>query len=209
MQAIRRLTCLAAVAACAFGLSTASLAQGAGAPAAAPKAAAPGAAPVIVTLQTSAGPIVLELDAQHSPRTVANFVQYVKEGFYPGTIFHRVIPGFMIQGGGFTESQIEKPTHPPIAIESRNGLKNVRGSIAMARTMNPDSAAAQFYINLVDNAFLDYPGRDGYGYTVFGRVVEGMDVVDRIGASPTQNLGGAFINLPVPAVVIQKAKLGK
>ena len=201
---IRRSTALATVAALAFAFSGALHAQSA--------ASSPGggaAAPVVVTLETTAGAIVLELDAQHAPRTVANFTQYVNDGFYPGTIFHRVIPGFMIQGGGFTKEQQQKTTRAPVAIESNNGLKNVRGSIAMARTSDPNSATAQFFINLVDNSFLDYPGRDGNGYTVFGRVVEGMDVVDKIGATPTANRGGAFSNLPVTAIVIEKARIGK
>jgi len=199
---VRRRSLLATVAVCAIGLSGAALGQTA-APAAAP------AAPVIVTLETTAGPIVLELDAQHAPRTVANFVQYVKDGFYSGTIFHRVISSFMIQGGGFTETLQQKPTRAPVAIESKNGLKNVRGAVAMARTSDPNSATAQFFINVVDNAMLDYPGRDGYGYTVFGRVIEGMDAVDKIRSAPTANKGPAFADLPVTAVVIQKARLGR
>lgn len=160
-----------------------------------------------VRLETTAGPIVLELDMQHAPHTVANFVQYVKDGFYTGTIFHRVISGFMIQGGGFNENQQEKPTRAPIAIESNNTLKNVRGTIAMARTSDPNSATAQFFINVVDNGMLDYPGRDGYGYTVFGRVVDGMDTVDKIRAIPTISSGTMFANLPQTAVVIQKAQI--
>jgi peptidyl-prolyl cis-trans isomerase A (cyclophilin A) len=173
-----------------------------------PAGAQSAAAPVIVTLETTAGPIVLELDAQNAPRTVANFVQYVKDGFYAGTVFHRVIPNFMIQGGGFTAGGVEKKTHPPIAIESNNGLKNVRGSVAMARTSDPNSAAAQFFINLVDNPYLDYPGRDNAGYTVFGKVVSGMEAVDRIAATPTHHGSGAFANAPVTPVVIEKAHIG-
>lgn len=200
MKTARRLACLAA-AACALALAGASRAQAPAAPAA--------AALVIVTLDTSAGPIVLALDAQRAPRTVANFVQYVKDGFYSGTIFHRVIAGFMIQGGGYTEAHVEKPTRPPIAIESDNGLKNVRGTIAMARTSDPDSATAQFFINLADNPFLDYPGRDNAGYTVFGHVVSGMAAVDAIGTTRTRNSGGAFANAPVTAVLIRSARLGQ
>ena len=199
---IASFTALAALAVASGAFSGAACAQ-AGAPAPA------AAAPVIVTLETSAGPIVLELDAQRAPRTVANFVQYVKDGFYAGTVFHRVISTFMIQGGGFTEAGQEKPTRAPIAIESKNGLKNVRGSIAMARRPNPDSATAQFFINVVDNGMLDYPGSDGAGYTVFGHVIEGMDTVDKIRNSPTVNKGGAFTNAPATPVVIQKARLGK
>jgi peptidyl-prolyl cis-trans isomerase A (cyclophilin A) len=195
----------------ALFLATAALAGGASAQTSPPPASAspaPAAAPVIVTLETSAGPIVLELDAQHAPRTVANFVQYVKDGFYAGTVFHRVIDGFMIQGGGFTPTLQQKQTRAPIAIESNNTLKNVRGSIAMARTMDPNSATAQFFINVVDNAMLDYPGRDGAGYTVFGKVIQGMDTVDKIRAVATHNVG-PNANVPVTPVVIQKASLGK
>ena len=198
-----RASVLATVAALALAFAGAAHAQ---TTASSPAGAA---SPVLVTLETTAGAIVLELDAQHAPHTVSNFTQYVNEGFYPGTIFHRVIAGFMIQGGGFTKEQQQKTTRAPIAIESNNGLKNVRGSIAMARTSDPNSAAAQFFINLVDNSFLDYPGRDGYGYTVFGHVVQGMDVVDKIGAAPTANRGAAFSNLPVTSVVIEKARIGK
>ena len=194
----RRTLVAAAAASLALVLATAR--------AQAPAADAP---PVTVTLETSAGTIVLELDSQHAPRTVANFVQYVKAGHYENTIFHRVIPEFMIQGGGFTTTGQEKPTRPPVAIESNNGLKNVRGSVAMARRPDPNSATAQFFINTVDNAFLDYPGRDGAGYTVFGRVVQGMETVDKIRMTPTANQGGAFTNAPVTPVVILKARLGK
>ncbi len=172
--------------------------------AAEPVAPAPAAALPRVALETSQGRIVLELRPDKAPRTVANFLQYVNDGFYDGTIFHRVISGFMIQGGGFTQAMAEKPTRPPIAIESNNGLKNVRGALAMARTMDPNSATAQFYINVVDNAFLDYPGRDGAGYTVFGSVVEGMDAVDRIRAVPT-----GPNDVPRTQVVIKSARVVK
>ena len=201
MNCTRRIA-LAALTACALAV----VAPGAGAQAGAP---APNAAPVIVTLETSAGNIVLELDTQHAPRTVTNFVQYVKDGFYNDTIFHRVIPGFMIQGGGFTQGLQQKPTRAPIAIESNNGLKNVRGTIAMARTRDPNSATAQFFINVVDNGFLDYPGSDGAGYTVFGKVIEGMDTVDKIRNAPTASKGFGFETAPVTAVVIRKARLGR
>jgi peptidyl-prolyl cis-trans isomerase A (cyclophilin A) len=195
-----------ALAACAAGLCTLAIAQTpAGATAMKPPAAP---APVVVTLDTSAGPIVLELDAAAAPRTVANFMSYVKEGFYAGTIFHRVIPGFMIQGGGYNEAMQHKPTHAPIAIESNNGLKNVRGSIAMARTMDPNSATAQFFINVVDNPGLDYPGGDNAGYTVFGHVVEGMDNVDKIRMAETTVRAG-MPNVPVTPAVIRKARLGR
>ena len=139
-----------------------------------------------VRLSTSQGDIVLQLDAAKAPKTVDNFVQYVKSGHYAGTIFHRVIDGFMVQGGGMTESMDEKPTRAPIPLEAGNGLSNVRGAVAMARTMAPNSATAQFFINVVDNVQLDTYGG---GYAVFGKVVEGMDVVDRIKSVPTGNKG--------------------
>jgi peptidyl-prolyl cis-trans isomerase A (cyclophilin A) len=175
------------------------------APAAAPKATA---APTRVALETSEGRIVVELKADKAPKTVANFVQYVKDGFYDGTIFHRVIDRFMIQGGGFTSAMAEKPTRAPIPSESTNGLKNVRGAIAMARTSDPNSATAQFFIDVVDNPRLDYPSFDGYGYTVFGNVVEGMDVVDKIRAVPTGR-HDAFENVPLTPIVIKTARIAK
>jgi peptidyl-prolyl cis-trans isomerase A (cyclophilin A) len=160
-----------------------------------------------VTLATSAGDIVIELDAQRAPKSVANFVDYVKAGHYDGTVFHRVIPDFMIQGGGFTPEMAQKPTRPPIPLESRNGLTNLRGTVAMARTMVPDSATAQFFINLKDNNFLDAANaRDGQGYAVFGRVVAGMDVVDRIRAVAT-GTRGPHQNVPLEPVVIRQATL--
>jgi len=160
-----------------------------------------------VRLDTSMGPIVIELDAAKAPKSVANFVEYVKAGHYDGTIFHRVIPDFMIQGGGFTPEMQQKPTRAPIPLEARNGLSNVRGSVAMARTSDPNSATAQFFINIKDNAFLDAANaRDGAGYTVFGKVVSGMDVVDKIWAVPTGNKG-PFQNVPVTPVLIRKASL--
>jgi peptidyl-prolyl cis-trans isomerase A (cyclophilin A) len=175
---------------------------------AAEPAAATAAASTRVALETSEGRIVVELKADKAPKTVANFIQYVNDGFYDGTIFHRVISGFMIQGGGFTSTMSEKPTRAPIPIESNNGLKNVRGTLAMARTMDPNSATAQFFINVVDNAFLDYPGRDGAGYTVFGNVVEGMEVVDKIRAVPTGRRG-PFTDVPATPVVIKTARIVK
>jgi peptidyl-prolyl cis-trans isomerase A (cyclophilin A) len=160
-----------------------------------------------VRLDTDMGSITLELDAARAPITVNNFVQYVRDGHYDGTVFHRVIPDFMIQGGGFTANMAQKPTRAPIAIESRNGLRNTRGTVAMARTMVPDSATAQFFINVKDNAFLDQANsRDGHGYAVFGRVVEGMDVVDRIRQVPTGNRGG-HQNVPLQPVTLLKATL--
>jgi peptidyl-prolyl cis-trans isomerase A (cyclophilin A) len=162
-----------------------------------------------VRLATSEGDIVLELDAAKAPKTVANFLEYVKAGHYDGTIFHRVIPTFMIQGGGMKPDMSEKPTRAPIPLESRNGLSNTRGTVAMARTMVPDSATAQFFINIVDNGFLDQPNaRDGNGYAVFGKVIAGMEVVDKIKAVPTQN-AGPHQNVPVKPVMINKASLEK
>ena len=162
-----------------------------------------------VRLDTSQGEIVIELDAAKAPKSVANFLDYVKAGHYEGTVFHRVIPDFMIQGGGMNADMQEKPTRTPIPLESKSGLTNLRGSVAMARTANPDSATAQFFINLKDNAFLDSANtRDGTGYAVFGKVVSGMDVVDRIGAVPTGNKG-PHQNVPATPVVIRKASLEK
>lgn len=160
-----------------------------------------------VLLDTSLGRIVIALDAAKAPKSAANFVEYVKAGHYDGTIFHRVIPNFMIQGGGFDPEMTQKPTRAPIPLESRNGLSNVRGSVAMARTNVPDSATAQFFINIKDNAFLDAPNSpDGHGYAVFGKVVSGMDVVDKIWAVPTTNKG-PHQNVPVTPVVIRKASV--
>jgi peptidyl-prolyl cis-trans isomerase A (cyclophilin A) len=173
-----------------------------------PALAAFAAGPQRVRLATSQGDIVVELDAEKAPKTVANFLQYVKAGHYNGTVFHRVIDGFMIQGGGFTPDFQQKPTRAPIALETRPELKNQRGTLAMARTANPNSATAQFFINVVDNRNLDAPNPDGYGYAVFGKVVQGMDVVDKIKAVPTGNRG-PFQNVPATPVVIQSATLVK
>lgn len=162
-----------------------------------------------VRLTTSAGDIVIKLDAAKAPTTVANFVSYVKAGQYDGTIFHRVIPNFMIQGGGFTPDLREKPTRPPIKLESRTGLSNVRGSVSMARTGDPDSAAAQFFINVQDNSRLDAANSpDGNGYAVFGKVVSGMDVVQKIRKVPTGSKG-PYDDVPNTPVVIQHATLEK
>ncbi len=158
-----------------------------------------------VRLATSAGDIVLQLDAAKAPKTVANFIGYVNAGHYNGTVFHRVIDGFMIQGGGMDARLREKPTRAAIKLEAGNGLSNVRGAIAMARTANPDSATAQFFINVADNTKLD---THGGGYAVFGAVVEGMDVVDRIKAVPTQSQG-MHQNVPVTPVTINKATVEK
>lgn len=159
-----------------------------------------------VEMKTSMGSITLELDAAKAPKTVENFMQYVKDGHYNGTIFHRVISGFMIQGGGFEPGMKQKATRAPIPLESRNGLKNDTGTIAMARTQVPDSATAQFFINVADNAMLNAPQPDGHGYAVFGRVVKGMDVVEKIKAVPT-GTAGMHQNVPSTPVVIESVKL--
>ena len=162
-----------------------------------------------VRLATSAGDIVLELEPGKAPRTVDNFLRYVQAGHYDGVIFHRVIENFMIQTGGYQPDMSEKPTRAPIVLESRNGLSNVRGSIAMARTATPASATAQFFINVNDNLFLDQArARDGEGYAVFGKVVEGMDVVEKIRAVPTKP-AGMHENLPITPVTIRKASVEK
>jgi peptidyl-prolyl cis-trans isomerase A (cyclophilin A) len=162
-----------------------------------------------VRLNTSQGDIVLALDREKAPKTVENFVQYVKAKHFDGLIFHRVIDGFMIQGGGMKPDMSEKATRPPIPLESRNGLKNEKGTVAMARTSVPSSATSQFFINVADNAMLDQANsRDGEGYAVFGRVVEGMDVVDKIRLLPTQ-ARGPHQNVPTIPVVILKATLEK
>ena len=167
--------------------------------------AAPCAMAQKVLLSTNQGDIVIELDAAKAPRSVENFLQYVKAGHYKGTVFHRVIPTFMIQGGGFTTDMNQKPTRAPIPLESRNGLSNERGTVAMARTSDPNSATAQFFINVQDNAFLNAANaRDGNGYAVFGKVVSGMEVVDKIRAVPTTTKG-PHQNVPVEPVVITQA----
>jgi peptidylprolyl isomerase/peptidyl-prolyl cis-trans isomerase B (cyclophilin B) len=167
--------------------------------------AAPAANPR-VALQTSKGRIVIELYADKSPKTVKNFLDYTKAGFYNGTIFHRVIPGFMVQGGGFLPDMTEKPTRPPIQNEADNGLQNQRGTLAMARTSDPNSASAQFFINVANNNSLNFRGKstEGWGYAVFGNVVEGMDVVDAIVQVPTTTKG-PYGDVPVQPVLIQKA----
>jgi len=159
-----------------------------------------------VEMQTTLGKITLELDAAKAPKSVENFLQYARSGQYDGTIFHRVIDGFMIQGGGFTKEMNEKPTKAPIANEAKNGLKNLRGSIAMARRADPHSATAQFFINHRDNPNLDYPAHDGWGYAVFGKVTEGMDVVDKIAKVKTGNRG-MHQNVPVEPVIIESVKV--
>ena len=171
-------------------------------------AAAVSAADPRVELKTSQGVIVIELNPAAAPKTVENFLEYVKSGHYDGTIFHRVIDGFMAQGGGYAKGMKEKETRAQIQNEANNGLKNVTGSIAMARMAAPHSASAQFFINLNDNAFLDYPGRDGWGYAVFGKVVDGLPVVQKIGKVPTGNADG-HQNVPTTPVVIESARLLK
>jgi peptidyl-prolyl cis-trans isomerase B (cyclophilin B) len=164
----------------------------------------------VVELHTNRGLIVVRLNPGKAPATAKNFLGYVNSGFYNGTIFHRVIRGFMIQGGGFTADMTEKPTRSPIKNEADNGLKNDRYTIAMARTNNPHSATAQFFINTKDNAFLNHksPSGAGWGYCVFGTVIEGKDVVDAIEASRTHSVG-MYDDVPVDAVVIEKAVLRK
>lgn len=165
---------------------------------------------VTVTMQTSKGVITLELDGDKAPDTVANFVAYANAGHYDGTIFHRVIPGFMIQGGGFDTSMNQKSTNAPVKNEANNGLKNVNGSIAMARTNDPHSATAQFFINVKDNTFLDHTSPDprGWGYAVFGKVTDGMDVVQSIEAMPTGNKSG-HQDVPLESVVIEKVTISE
>ena len=159
-----------------------------------------------VLLDTTEGEILIELYPDKAPETVANFLKYVDEGFYKNTIFHRVIKGFMIQGGGLTLKMEEKPTNAPVKNEADNGLKNDRGTIAMARTMDPHSATAQFFINLVDNDFLNHtaPTMQGWGYCVFGKVVDGMDVVDKIGKTKT-GARPPYDDVPLDSVLINEA----
>jgi len=160
-----------------------------------------------VLLTTSAGNIELALDDQKAPVSVKNFVDYVNSGFYNGTIFHRVIPGFMVQGGGFSSDMKQKATNPPVKNEADNGLRNLRGTISMARTSEKDSATSQFFINVADNAFLDHGQRD-FGYAVFGKVVKGMEVADKISQVQTENVG-PYQNVPSKPIVIQSAKIIK
>lgn len=199
------LKCLAIVAAGLVGFTAQANAQEAK-PAAEAKPTPPATAKVKITLETSKGIIELELDGEKAPVSTANFVSYAKKGQYDGTIFHRVIPGFMIQGGGFTPDMAQKPTAAPIKNEASNGLKNDRGTIAMARTGDPNSATCQFFINVVDNKGLDAPNPDGYGYAVFGKVVKGMDVVDAIVGVPTGRVNGMG-DVPKDTISIKSAKV--
>ena len=193
--------------------STAFVASAQDAAKAAPKAeTAPAttATETKVRLNTNMGPIVIELDAAKAPKSVENFLQYVKDKHYDGTVFHRVIAGFMIQGGGFTAELTQKPARAPVPNEANNGLSNVRGTIAMARTNDPDSATSQFFINVVDNKNLDHVSKDsGYtwGYAVFGKVVSGMEVVDAIRNVATGPKGPFPTDVPTSAVVINSAEI--
>ncbi|WVD69990.1 peptidylprolyl isomerase [Orbus wheelerorum] len=157
-------------------------------------------------METSAGNIKLELDNEHAPITTKNFIDYANSGYYDNLIFHRVIPNFMIQGGGADDQLNFKTPNPPIKNEAGNGLKNDRGTIAMARTKNPDSATSQFFINIVDNEFLNYKSADNYGYAVFGKVIDGMDVVDKIVHVQTERKG-PHQNVPVTPVYIKKVTI--
>jgi peptidyl-prolyl cis-trans isomerase B (cyclophilin B) len=159
-----------------------------------------------VLLKTSAGDITLELDESKAPKTVANFVDYVKAGHFSGTIFHRVIPGFMVQGGGLTADMSQKPTPNKVENEANNGLKNTKYTVAMARTSDPHSASAQFFINTSDNGFLNHPGQDGFGYAVFGKVTAGTDVVDKIEGVKTGSKAG-HQDVPVEPITINSAEL--
>ncbi len=168
--------------------------------------AAASAAPKVL-IKTSLGDITVELYPDKAPKSVDNFLTYVKSGFYDGTIFHRVIAGFMIQGGGFTADLRQKKTRAPIAIESKNGLSNLRGTVSMARTMDPNSATAQFFINTVDNPRLDYAGDANPGYAVFGKVTSGMDVVEKIRAVETGAQGPFVSDVPKTPIVIEKVSV--
>lgn len=160
----------------------------------------------MIKFTTSHGEFFVELDEAKAPETCANVVQYVRDGHYDGTIFHRVIDGFMVQGGGMTPDFASRPTRAPVKNEAKNGLKNLVGTLAMARTMDPHSATSQFFINVADNKFLDYPGQDGWGYCVFGRVVEGMEQVNAIKSVSTGSRHG-HQDVPVEDVVIEKAEI--
>jgi len=164
------------------------------------------AANPMVELKTNQGDIVVEVFADKAPKSADNFIQYVKDGFYNRTVFHRVIDGFMIQGGGFDADMKQKSTRAPIENEARNGLRNEVGTLAMARTADPHSASSQFFINLVANTALDYPSRDGWGYAVFGKVVKGLEVVESIAKQPTANRG-FHQNVPVEAVIVNSARV--
>jgi len=179
-------------------------------PPATPTASAPAAANPQVTLHTSQGDITLELYADKSPKSVANFLRYVHEGFYAGTAFHRVIPGYLVQGGLYTTELQPRRTHSPVPSEADNGLSNLRGTVAVARGADPNSGTSQFFVNLVDDRRLDYVGNQSgltWGYTVFGKVIKGMDVVDKIAALPTHAQGPFAADVPTPLVVIESANV--
>ena len=185
---------------------------GAAAQAAKPSKAAPAAVPSApqVLLHTSQGDITLELFPQQAPKSVANFLRYVREGFYAGTVFHRAIPGYLVQGGLYNRQLQPRRTHPAIASEADNGLSNLRGTVAVARGIDPDSGTSQFFFNLVDNRRLDYVGSQSgltWGYAVLGKVTHGMDVVDKIAALPTRPLGPFVGDVPNPLVVIEGAQV--
>ena len=188
-----------------FSIAMPVQAQG---PAAAAKPGPVAAQAPQVKLATSLGDIVLELDPSKAPKTVANFLQYVQDKHYDGTVFHRVIDGFMVQGGGFSADMVQKSTRAPIALEASNGLKNDQYTVAMARTGNPDSATSQFFINVKDNAMLNAPQPDGHGYAVFGKVVQGKDVVDKIRSVPTGRKNG-MQDVPTTPVTITSASVLK
>jgi cyclophilin family peptidyl-prolyl cis-trans isomerase len=198
----------------ALGLAWASAGLGQDAkPAAETQPTTPAPAPaapttVKITLDTSKGVIELELDSAKAPISTKNFVDYVTKGHYAGTIFHRVIPGFMVQGGGFTADMTQKPAGEKIKNEASNGLKNDRGTVAMARTGDPNSATCQFFINVVNNSGLDAPNPDGHGYAVFGKVTKGLEIVDAIVAAPTTTKSG-MRDVPVDAITINSAKVAE
>jgi cyclophilin family peptidyl-prolyl cis-trans isomerase len=162
---------------------------------------------ILVNMQTNMGTIILELNKEKAPNSVKNFVEYTKSGFYDGTIFHRVINNFMVQGGGFTKDFKQKDTGDAVKNEAKNGLKNVKGSVAMARTRDPHSATAQFFINVNDNKFLDYPGQDGWGYAVFGKVTKGMEVINKMKSVNTGSGGPFPSDVPKKTIIIEKVTL--
>lgn len=211
MTPIRSPFNLLAAAAVAVLLCTTATAQTAAPPASAPLASAPATpAHPQVAIKTSQGDFVIELFPDKAPKTVANFLQYVKDGFYDGTVFHRVIPGYLVQGGLYTRELKPKRTLPPIPDEANNGLSNLRGTVAAARGPDPDSATSQFFVNVVDNPRLDYVGNQSgwtWGFAVFGKVVSGMDVVDKIDNLPTGPQGPFIGDVPRPLVVIESARL--
>ncbi len=188
-------------------LALAAAGQAPSTPPASPETQAPAVVYPKVVMHTSMGDIVIELYSDKAPKTVENFLAYTRAGFFDGTVFHRVIPGFVIQGGGYTADLGRKPTRDPIVNEAKNGIKNTRGTLSMARTSDPNSATSQFFVNLVDNRGLDpNPAADPHGYAVFGKVVEGMAVVDAIAKVPTTNRS-MFQNVPVDPIVVTKAEV--